>query len=196
MENRNRKIRQLTTNEKKDYDYVKSVFITEKNSPKVPTWKICDIAMDTFNTNIETQKSAYTTTRSNIIKEFSTVKIDAINTSVKTFTSTSLNKVVAVVDAKNITANSNVLKAYDVIVKVTTGINDKVTIKSVMMKNDIVNNKIADFYGFKLVSVNQLSLQKIYNSYVTTANAGARIWGEPVTYPVSLRIGTVYYIEL
>lgn len=65
-----------------------------------------------------------------------------------------------------------------------------------MMKNYVVNNKMAEFYGFKIPSVNPLSLQKIFNWYATSANSKYTDYGEPAVYPLSQRVGVIYYVEM
>lgn len=64
------KTRKLTINEKKDYDQVKSIFELEKKSPRAPTWKICDVAMTSFISNIKSLGSNYSKNKSIILDEY------------------------------------------------------------------------------------------------------------------------------
>lgn len=188
--------RQLTPAEKKDYDYVKSVFTVEKNAPKAPSWKICDVAMTNFIANIETMATDYSKNKTAVLNDYKTAQMTVVNNKVSTFTSPTLNKVIAVVNFRDVVSNSSVLKSYDLVLKVKTDVSWKVVSQSVMMKNYVVNNKMAEFYGFKIPSVNPLSLQKIFNWYSVSGNSVYTDYGNAAVYPLSQRVGVIYYVEM
>ena len=190
------KTRALSAEEKKDYDYVKSAFTVEKNTPKYRTWYVCDEAMTTLKTNIEEQNTQFINVKNTVSNEYKTANMTTVNATVKTFVSSSLNKSVAVVNTRDFVKNRTLLTKYDVIVKLTTNVSGSVTKVTVMMPNDVVNSKKANFYGFPITSVSTLSLQKVYSAYVGAINTKLINRGKATTHAKSTRLGKIYYIEM
>lgn len=187
------KTRTLTKEEKEDYDYVKTVFLLERNYPKSPTWRACDTAMETFKQNIDIQKSEFISKRTNLLNEYKTANVLATTTGMQYFTSPSLNQEVAVVSSKDLKKYQNELIKYEYIIKV--GSANSLTL---MMRNNVVNNNMADFYGNPIGSVPVLSLQKVYSAYTKEANEIKEIlWNTSIDpYPKSTKIWKIYFVEM
>lgn len=179
------KTRTLTNEEKAEYDYVKSVFTIEKNQPQYRTWYLCDEAMKVFKENIDKQKDEYTNAISKITEEYKSAQLITGTGGIQTFNSPTYNTTIAVINAKDIRKYQNELAKYEYIVKVKSA-----NSISVMMKNNVVNKKMANFYGSPINSVSILSLQKVYSAYISEANKLAILFGgaKAPEYPKSTKV--------
>ena len=187
------KTQSLTAQEKKDYDYVKSAFNLEVMTPKYRTWYVCDDAITVFKENIDIQKETYQKQSTTLISEYKTANITTGTNGIQTFISPSLNTQVAVIEQKDLKKYSTELAKFEYIIKVKSA--NSIT---VMMKNNVVNKKMANFYGTPINSVSVLSLQKIYSSYVSEANKLAVLfgWKKSPIYPKSTKVWSIYFIEM
>ena len=185
------KTRMLTNEEKAEYDYVKSVFTLEKNSPLRPTWRVCDEAMKVFTENIDKQKDEYMNAISKITEEYKSAQLITGTDGIQAFNSLTYNTAIAVINAKDIRKYQNELPRYEYVIKVksTNSI-------SVMMKNNVVNKKMANFYGSPINSVSTLSLQKVYNGYISNIVKSAAVWWDTVKCPKSIKVWKIYFIEM
>ena len=185
------KTRTLTNAEKTEYDYVKSVFAIEKNQPQYRTWYVCDNAMKVFKENIRKQKDDYHIATTKLAEEYKTAQIITGTDGIQTFISPTYNTTIAIINAKDIRKYQNELANYEYVIKVksTSSI-------SVMMKNNVVNKKMANFYWSPINSVSLLSFQKIYTAYTVSANRRNRDYGEASVYPKSTKVWKIYFIEM
>lgn len=179
------KTRTLTNEEKTEYDYVKSVFAIEKNQPKYRTWYVCDEVMKVFKENIRKQKDEYQIAMMKLTEEYKVANLITGTGGIQTFNSSTYKATIAVINAKDIRKYQDVLAKYEYVIKVKSA--NSIT---VMMKNNVVNKKMANFYDYPINSVSILSLQKVYTAYVSQVNEIAKTFGgaKAPEYPKSTKI--------
>lgn len=177
------KTQSLTAQEKKDYEYVKSAFNLEVMTPKYRTWYVCDEAMGTFKENIKIQKDRYQKESTILREEYKRATITTGTNGIQTFTSPSLNMQVAVIEQKDLKKYATELIKFEYIIKIQSS-----NSMTVMMKNNVVNKKMANFYGSPINSVSLLSFQKIYSAYIVSVNSKYTDYGEAPVYPKSTKV--------
>jgi hypothetical protein len=187
--------RALTTAEMREYTAVKAVFTLEKTKPDFTTWSSCDEVFNSFIKNIDAQLPLYRAINEVVRSEYPTAILAVVSPKVKSYTSISTGKQVAVVNKKDMTSQANVLAQYDTIVSLMTNSTGKVVRYTVLIKNDIVNSNSLSLYGANnAVDINSMNLNKLYNSYWPVRDTDAIKYSDPVKgYPTSIKVGSIYY---
>jgi hypothetical protein len=157
--------RTLTNGEIIEYTAVKAAFTLEKNKPDYTTWRACDEAIKNFRQLGKDQLIQYKAIDAIVRSEYPTATLTVINPKVKSYTSISTGKQVAVVNKKDMTSQAKTLAQYDTIISLITDATGKIIRYTVLIKNDIVNNRLLSFYDTRIESVNIQMLHQLYNSF-------------------------------
>jgi hypothetical protein len=186
--------RTLTNGEMIEYNAVKSAFTLEKSKPDLTTWRNCDEAIKNFRQWGKDQLIQYKVIETTVRSEYPTATLIVVNPKVKAYTSISTGKQVAVVNKKDMTSQAKTLAQYDTVVSLMTDNTGKVVKYTVLIKNDIVNNRLITFYNVRVEGVNIQTLHKLYNSFWPATDKENLLYGDPVKgYPTSIKVGSIYY---
>lgn len=186
--------RTLTNSELIEYNAVKAAFTLERTKPDRTTWSACDEVFKEFRSIINAQLVSYKAIDVVVRSEYPSATFQAVNSKVKVYTSQTTGRQVAVVNKKDLSSQSLVLKSYDTIVSITTNSTGAEIKYTVLIKNDIVNINSLSLYGLNVVGLNSMSLNKLYNSYWPVSDTDAIKYSDPVKgYPTSIKVGSIYY---
>lgn len=181
------KTRKLTTTELSEINYVKKTLQLELNDPKRPSWTVCDIIANDFQSHIEANTEGYLNTLDTLSNEYKTAVLTIVKWDLSKFTSTTMSGEVAVVKDKKIKKYVKELNTYSAIIIERTNVSWSIIWHYVFIPHFDINNKNATLTWDKLSVLTTDLMFRIYN--------GLREWN-PYTMATKLyvkKIGSLYY---